>query len=603
MATNSASAPSYLSADSVADRPPDLAIVRRLGAYLGRRRGLVVGCLVLVLLSSAAVTAGPWLLGRAVDRGLVAGDSHALLVLALLMLAVQGVRTVTSVAEGLLFSILGQGVLHDLRQDLFARVQSLPTPFFDRHPVGRLVTRLTNDIAALGELFAPSVVSVAVDVVVIVAVSTALFFLDPLLAATAFLLFPVLVAVTLYFGSRIRSVFRDVKGRLARINAGLGELIPGMRVVQLFGREAGEGDRFTELNGAYRDAQLRGVRYNALLHPLVQICAGGTVAALLLLGGWRVHSGVITVGTLVAFLTYTQHLFQPVRGVIEKYNLFQTAMASAERIFLLMDETPEAGWGEGPAGGAPNGDAATLPARLAGAIRFSDVHLTYEGGVDALSGLDFAVAPGEVVALVGPTGAGKSTVASLLLRLFEPTSGAIEVDGRPLTDYPKGFLRRRVGLIGQEVFLFDATLRENLCLFRDVEEGRLMEAIHRVGLDEVVARLPEGLEARVGERGGRLSLGERQLIAFGRFLLYDPDILVLDEATASIDRTTERTIQHALEVVAQGRTTVIIAHRLETVRHADRVVVLEAGRKKEEGSPERLLGVLEAEGIGEIQSP
>jgi ATP-binding cassette subfamily B protein len=208
------------------------------------------------------------------------------------------------------------------------------------------------------------------------------------------------------------------------------------------------------------------------------------------------------------------------------------------------------------------------------------------------------VAPGEVVALVGPTGAGKSTVARLLLRLFEPTAGTIEIDGRPLADYPKGFLRRRVGLIGQEVFLFDATLRENLCLFRDVEEARLVEAIRRVGLEEVVARLPEGLEARVGERGGRLSLGERQLIAFARFLLYDPDILVLDEATASIDRTTERTIQHALEVAAQGRTTVIIAHRLETVRHADRVVVLEQGRKVEEGDPERLLGVLEAEGMG-----
>jgi len=597
--------PTYLTADTVADRAPDLAIVRRLAGYLRRRRGVAAACVGLVLLSSAAVTAGPWLLGRAIDHGVVAGDRHLLVELALLMLAVQGVSTAAAVGEGILFAILGQGVLHDLRQDLFARVQSLPTPFFDRNPVGRLVTRLTNDIAALGELFAPSVVSVAVDVGVIVAVSVALFFLDSWLAATAFLLFPVLVLVTVYFGHRIRTVFRDVKGRLARINAGLGELIPGMRVVQLFGREQGEGDRFTELNGAYRDAQLRGVRYNAILHPLVQVCAGGTVAALLVLGGWRVHAGVITVGTLVAILTYTQHLFQPVRGLIEKYNLFQTAMASAERIFLLLDEPPEAGWGEGAEGlggdrpaptdaaaGVAEGDhgAAALPARLRGEIRFRDVHLTYDGGVTALSGLDFAVAPGEVVALVGPTGAGKSTVASLLLRLFEPTAGTIEVDGRPLTAYPKGFLRRRIGLIGQEVFLFDATLRENLCLFRPVAEARLQEAIRQVGLQEVVARLPDGLEARVGERGGRLSLGERQLIAFVRFLLYDPDILVLDEATASIDRTTERTIQRALEVAAQGRTTLIIAHRLETVRHADRVVVLAAGRKVKEGEPAQLLG-------------
>ncbi len=582
---DSPTASTYLAADSVADRPPDLAIVRRLGAYLGRRRGLLAACLVLVLLSSAAVTAGPWLLGRAVDLGLVAGDRGALLRFALLMLAVQALRTAAAVAEGILFSLLGQGVLHDLRQDLFNHVQSLPLPFFDRNPVGRLVTRLTNDVAALGELFAPSVVSVVVNVVVIVAVSSALFLLDPLLAATAFLLFPVLVAVTLYFGHRIRTVFRDVKGRLARINAGLGELIPGMRVVQLFGREAHERGRFTELNAAYRDAQLRGVRYNALLHPLVQICAGGTVAALLLLGGWRVHTGVITVGTLVAFLTYTQHLFQPVRGVIEKYNLFQTAMASAERIFLLLDEAPEAGWGEGEAGEVPP-PAVGLPARLRGEIRFRDVHLTYDGGVAALNGLDLTVAPGEVVALVGSTGAGKSTVASLLLRFFEPTRGTIELDGRPLASYPKGFLRRRVGLIGQDVFLFDATLRENLCLFREVEEARLAEVIQRVGLEEVVARLPEGLESPVGERGGRLSLGERQLVAFARFLLYDPDILVLDEATASIDRTSERRIQCALEVASEGRTTVIIAHRMETVAHADRVVGLEGGRKVFEGPPE-----------------
>ncbi|RMF87515.1 MAG: ABC transporter ATP-binding protein [Nitrospirae bacterium] len=576
-----ATPPDYLAPDSVAERPPDVAIVRRLGGYLGRRPALVAASLALVALSAAAVTAGPWLLGRAVDLGLVARDRRALLLYALLMLAVQGLRTAASVAEGVLFAKLGQGVLHDLRQDLFARVLSLPLPFFDRNPVGRLVTRLTNDIAALGELFAPSVVSVVVNVVVIAAVSAALVVLDPLLAAAAFLLFPLLVAITLHFGRRIRRVFREVKLRLARINAGLAELIPGMRVVQLFGAEEGERARFTRLNRAFRDAQLRGVRYNAVLHPLVQVCAGATVAGLLLLGGWRVHRGAITVGTLVAFLTYTQHLFQPVRGLIEKYNLFQTAMASAERIFLLLDEPPEADWGEA--------GAEKLPPRLAGAIRLQGVELEYEGGVPALRGLDLEVAPGEVVALVGPTGAGKSTVASLLLRLYEPTAGTVELDGRPLEQYPKGYLRRRIGLIGQEVFLFDATLRENLCLFREVAPERLAEVVRRVGLEPVVAALPEGLETRLGERGGRLSLGERQLVAFARFLLYDPDLLILDEATASIDRTTERRIQRALAVAAEGRTTLIIAHRLETVRHADRVVVLERGRKVAEGPPETVL--------------
>lgn len=232
-----------------------------------------------------------------------------------------------------------------------------------------------------------------------------------------------------------------------------------------------------------------------------------------------------------------------------------------------------------------------LPERLAGRIVLHGVDHTYDGGIAALRGLDLAIAPGEVVALVGPTGAGKSTVASLLQRFFEPSAGHIEIDGRPLSDYPKAYLRRRIGLIGQEVFLFDATLRENLCLFRDVEEARVWEAIRRVGLEETIGRLPEGLETRVGERGSRLSLGERQLVAFARFLLYDPDLLILDEATASIDRNSERLIQHALEVAARGRTVLIIAHRLQTVRHADRVVVLEEGRKVEEGSPEALLAV------------
>jgi ATP-binding cassette subfamily B multidrug efflux pump len=572
----------FLHEDSVADRPPDLAIVRRLVAYLRPRRGLFLTCAAMIAFSAGTVTAGPWLLGRAVDAGLVAKDRGALLFFALLMLIVQGLRTVSAAAEGYLFTRLGQGVLHDLRMDLFRRVQSLPVTFFDHNPVGRLVTRLTNDVVSLGELFSPAVVGVVVNLVVILSVSVTLFVLDPVLAALGFVLFPVLAVVTVSFGRRIRFVFRDVKGRLARINAALGELIPGMRVVQLFGRQEAEARRFTELNAAYRDAQIRGVRYNALLQPVVQICAGGTVAAILLIGGWRVHGGVITIGTLVAFITYTQHLFNPVRGIIEKYNVFQTAMASAERIFRLFDEPPETDWRpvESPAG---------LPERLAGRIEFHHVHHTYDGGIDALRGLDLAIAPGEVVALVGPTGAGKSTVASLLQRFFEPTGGRIEIDGRPLADYPKEYLRRRIGLIGQEVFLFDATLRENLCLFQEIDDARLAVVLRQVGLDEAVARLPAGLETRVGERGSRLSLGERQLVAFARFLLYDPDLLVLDEATASIDRNSERLIQHALEVAARGRTVLIIAHRLQTVLHADRVVVLEQGRKVEEGPPATLL--------------
>jgi ATP-binding cassette subfamily B multidrug efflux pump len=572
----------FLHEDSVADRPPDLAIVRRLMAYLRPRRALFVTCVGMIAFSAGTVTAGPWLLGRAVDAGLVAKDPDALLLFALLMLAVQAVRTVSAAGEGYLFTRLGQGVLHDLRTDLFRRVQSLPVAFFDHNPVGRLVTRLTNDVASLGELFSPAVVGVVVNLVVILAVSITLFVLDPVLAVLGFILFPVLAGVTIFFGRRIRFVFRDVKARLARINAGLAELIPGMRVVQLFGRQEAEKGSFTTLNEEYRDAQIRGVRYNALLQPVVQICAGGTVAAILLVGGWRVHGGVITVGTLVAFITYTQHLFNPVRGIIEKYNVFQTAMASAERIFRLFDETPEIGW-------RPSDRPEELPERLAGHIELHGVHHTYDGGVHALRGLDLTISPGEVVALVGPTGAGKSTVASLLQRFFEPTAGQIRIDGRPLADYPKEYLRRRIGLIGQDVFLFDATLRENLCLFQEIDEVRVADVLRQVGLGEAVGRLPAGLAARVGERGSRLSLGERQLVAFARFLLYDPDLLVLDEATASIDRNSERLIQHALDVAARGRTVLIIAHRLQTVLHADRVVVLEAGRKVEEGAPATLL--------------
>ena len=480
----------FLHEDSIAGRPPDLAIVRRLVAYLRPRRGLFLICAALIAFSAATVTAGPWLLGKAVDAGLVAKDRRALLFFALLMLIVQGVRTLSAATEGYLFTRLGQGVLHDLRMDLFHRVQSLPMAFFDHNPVGRLVTRLTNDVASLGELFSPAVVGVVVNLVVILSVSITLFVLDPVLAILGFALFPVLAGVTIFFGRRIRFVFRDVKGRLARINAGLGELIPGMRVVQLFGRQEAEAQRFTELNAAYRDAQIRGVRYNALLQPVVQICAGGTVAAILLIGSWRVHGGVITVGTLVAFITYTQHLFNPVRGIIEKYNVFQTAMASAERIFRLFDEPPETGW-------RPATWPHDLPERLAGRIELRDVHHTYDGGIDALRGLDLSIAPGEVVALVGPTGAGKSTVASLLQRFFEPTGGRIAIDGHPLSDYPKEYLRRRIGLIGQDVFLFDATLRENLCLFQEIDDQRLATALRQVGLDEAVARLPAGLETRV----------------------------------------------------------------------------------------------------------
>jgi ABC-type multidrug transport system fused ATPase/permease subunit len=482
--------------------------------------------------------------------------------------------------QGYLLQAMGQRVLADLRRDVFAHLQRLDLAYFDRTPVGRMVTRVTTDIDSLNELFAAGIVSIVGDLLLLAGIAAVLFALDWRLALAAFAILPALFALTVWFKTRARRSFREVRVEVARLAAFLQEHVTGMSIVQLFGRERRALEEFAAINGAHRDANVRGIFYYAVYFPGVELLTAAGLALILALGGARSLTGAVSIGALVAFLQYAQRFYQPLADLSEKYNVLQQAMASSERIFQLLD-TPVAV--ASPAGGH-------APDRVSGAIEFDRVGFAYRPGEPVVEEISFRVEPGETVAVVGATGAGKSTLANLLLRFYDVSGGAVRIDGIDVRDWRLDALRRSVGLVLQDVFLFAGTIAGNLRLGEEgFADHRLTAALGEAEALELVERLPGGLAAPVRERGAGLSTGQKQLLAFARALAFDPPILVLDEATASIDTETERRIQRALERLIAGRTSLVIAHRLSTIQRADRILVLHRGRLVEQGTHQELL--------------
>ena len=563
-------------------RAYDHRLMRRLLGYLAPYRGDVVLALVVSIADALVQLAGPLLTMEAIDNGIRHRDLGHLDQVALLYLIVLLMGFGLGYLQTQLMQRVGQQVMRDLRIRLFAHLQRLPISYVERRPVGRLMTRVTNDVDVLNELFTSGLVSIVGDLFALVGIVIAMTRLNAELMGVTFSVLPLIVLVTLTFRIKVRRSFRDIRTRLARMNATLNENLTAMATVQMLGRERRTLEGFREVNASHRDANLRTVFYHAIFFPTLELVGALAVSLIVWYGGRQVMWGGITLGTLVAFIQYTQRFFRPIADLSEKYGILQQAMASAERVFDLLD--------------APV-DPALEPrtprhavTRLSGRIEFDRVSFAYRDDDWVLRDVSLMVQPGEKIALVGATGSGKTTLASLLLGFYEPRSGAIRLDGRDLADLDMRAMRRRMGLVLQDAFLFSGTIADNLRLGRpELDSAAIARAAREVGADGFIGRLPGGYNAAVRERGATLSAGERQLIAFARALAWDPDVLVLDEATSNVDPHTEALIQSALRRLMRDRTCLVIAHRLSTIQDADRIVVLHHGTVRETGRHAELL--------------
>lgn len=565
-------------------RAYDARLLRRLLQYLRPYHPRVVGAVLLLFAGAALELVGPWLTKVALDRALPQRDLGLLGWLALAYAGSLALAFCMEYAQTLLTTWLAQRVMYDLRVELFAHLQRLSLRFFDRNPVGRLMTRVTNDVEVLNELFGSGVVTVFGDVFTLLFIIGAMFWLDWRLALVTLAVLPVVVAAAFIFRGLIRDAYRDIRTRLARINAYLQENLSGIRVVQLFGREDRTMERFGAINEDHLEAHLRSITLYALFFPAIEVLTAVALALILWYGGGEVIRDATTVGVVAAFLQYARRFFRPIQDLSEKYNLLQGAMASSERIFQLLDTEPEI---------RDAADPLHLPAEGAGMIEFRDVWFRYGSADDdpwVLCGVSFRVEPGQRVAVVGATGAGKSTIINLLMRFYEPQRGEILLDGVPIARVPVRELRDRIGLVLQDVYLFSGDVRSNIRLGRaEIGEHAVRAAAQQVGADRVIERLPLGYDQPLGERGASLSVGERQLISFARALAFHPQVLVLDEATSSVDSELEAQIESALAELMRGRTSLVIAHRLSTVQSADAILVLHHGEIRERGTHAELL--------------
>jgi ATP-binding cassette subfamily B protein len=562
----------------------DRRLMRRLLAYLRPYRLGVAAAIVLLFGGAAMELVGPLLTKVALDRAIPARD------MGLLGRVVAGyVGSIVAAfafeyLQTLLTTWLGQRVMFDLRMELFAHLQRLSLRFFDRNPVGRLMTRVTNDVEALNEMFSSGVVTGFGDLFTVVLIFIAMVRLEWRLALVTFTVMPFVAVATFLFRALIRTAYRDIRVRLARINAYLQEHVSGVRVVQLFGRERAVRERFATINDDHLQAHLRSITYYALFFPVMEVLTAVAMALILWYGGVKALTpgDTMTVGLIAAFLQYTGRFFRPIQDLSEKYNIVQGAMAASERIFQMLDTDPEI---------ADEADPMHLPAPGRGEIEFRGVWFRYgEGDEWVLKGVSFRAAPGERVAIVGATGAGKSTIINLLMRFYEPERGEVLFDGVPISRVPVTELRGRISLVLQDVFLFSDDVSHNVRLGRaDISDEQVREAVRRVGADRFVERLPGGYGQPLGERGTSLSVGERQLVSFARALAFDPLVLVLDEATSSVDTELEARIDDALHELMRGRTALVIAHRLSTVQGADQILVLHHGEIRERGTHAELL--------------
>ncbi|MBA3795464.1 MAG: ABC transporter ATP-binding protein [Rubrobacter sp.] len=536
--------------------------------------------MVLVVLGAVAQAGGPWLIGRAIDRFILEGDAAGLARTMLLLLAVYALGTVASRGQVYGIGSVAQRLLASLRARIFDRLQHLPLRFFDRRPIGDLMSRVTNDVDTLNQLFSQGLTQLLGSIFSLVGILVAMLILQWNLALACFAVIPIMVLTTAFFARRARAAFRLTRETVGDVSAGLQEDIVGVREAQAFNRTERNIARFRERNAANRDANVQAVAITSAFSPAIDVLSTLATALVIGYGGYLVFAGSISVGVLTAFLIYVQQFFRPVQLASQFYTQAQSALAGAERIYNILDEEPE----------PPDPSHARKVGQMEGRVAFGHVTFAYEPGRPVLQDVDFEIEPGQTVALVGPTGAGKTTIASLIPRFYDATEGTVSIDGRDVRAYARKDLRENIGIVLQESFLFSGTIADNIGYGRLGASREEIEAAARTAdAHGFISELPEGYDTELGEGGGSLSQGQRQLLSFARAVLTDPRILILDEATSNIDTRTEKVIQNALATLLKGRTSVVIAHRLSTIRNADSILAVRDGRVVERGTHEELL--------------
>lgn len=566
--------------DEILGKAYDSKLMKRLLTYVKPYRKYVIFAILLNLFVAALGPLRPYLTKIAIDDYVINSNYKGLLLISLILFGSLLFQALIQYFLTYYTQYLGQKTLYDLRVQIFSHVQKLALKFFDKTPIGRIVTRTTNDVEALGELFSSGIVMIFSDVFIILWIIGFMFFMDIKLSLVTLSVLPVLIYGTFLFRKKVRETYRDVRFHLARLNSYMQEHVTGMSIVQIFRKEKEEFKKFSSINADHRDANIRSIFYYAIFYPTVELLSSAAIALIIWYGGGEIIQQQMTIGVLFAFIQYTEMFFRPIRDLSEKYNILQTSMASSERIFKLLDNQTF----------VQNPDNPVELKNVKGDISFKDVWFAYEDENYVLKNINFDIRAGETVAIVGHTGAGKSTIINLLTRFYDVQKGQILLDGIDIKLVDKRELRKHISIVLQDVYLFSGTIKSNITMDNpDISFEKVVHAAKLVGADKFIENLTNKYDEEVKERGATLSVGQKQLISFARALAYDPKILILDEATSSVDTDTEKLIQKAIDNLLSGRTAVVIAHRLSTIQNADKIIVLHKGELKEMGTHQQLL--------------
>ncbi len=558
----------------------DFPIIRRIFSFVGPYKPLFYFTVLLTLLLAALGPVRPWLTQLALDDHIIAGDYQGLMTITIAMIAILIVQSMIQFLQVYMSGKLGQLVIRDMRIQLFNRMISFPVIWFDHTPVGTSVTRTVSDMETVADVFSDGIIIIVGDIVQLSVIIGYMFYIDWQLTLWSLSTIPLLVIATNVFKNKIKSSFNDVRTQVAALNNFVQEHITGIKIVQMFNREQREMESFMEINKAHRDANIRSVWYYSIFFPVVEILSAISIGLLIWWGAGDVIEGTTTFGTLVAFIMYINLLFRPIRELADKFNTLQMGVVSSERIFKVFDT---------PAQEVPHGDV-VVKTRPAGAVEFKDVWFAYQNDEWVLRGVSFTLRSDETIALVGATGSGKTSIINLINRFYEYNKGDIYIDGVSLRDYDPISLRKHIAVVLQDVFLFSDTIYNNIILGdAAITREKVVEAAKMIGAFDFIMKLPGGFDYHVGERGNLLSMGQRQLISFIRAYVTDPAILILDEATSSIDSESEELITRATEILTKGRSSIVIAHRLSTVLNADKIIVLDHGRILESGAHAELI--------------
>ncbi len=570
----------YHSADEVLGKAYDARLMKRLLGYIKPYKKYIIFAILLNIIVAALQPLRPYLTKIAIDDYIFNSDYTGLFYISLLLFASLLFQAVIQYFLTYYTQYLGQKTIYDLRSQIFKHTQKLALRFYDKTPIGRIVTRTTNDVESLNEMFSSGIVMVFSDVFIILWILAFMFFMDVELSLVTLSVLPILIYGTFLFRKKVRESYRDVRLHLARLNSFMQEKITGMPVIQIFNKEKDEINKFGEINADYRQANIKSIFYYAIFYPGVELLSSLAIALIIWYGGGEVIQQTLTLGVLFAFIQYTEMFFRPIRDLSEKYNILQTAMASSERIFKLLDNKTF----------VINPEEPERLENIRGEIEFRNVWFAYNDEDYVLKDISFKINPGESVAIVGATGAGKSSIINILTRFYDINKGSILVDGKDIRKVDKRELRKHISTVLQDVFLFSGTIKSNINMNCDeISDKDVIEAASTVGADKFIEALPDKYNEPVKERGATLSVGQRQLVSFARALAFKPQILILDEATSSIDTESESLIRNAIEKLLTGRTAIIIAHRLSTIQKADKILVLHKGEIRESGNHQELL--------------